>query len=111
MNAKKESQELLLEYAHHLKSLKGLQILFLIDFTSMTLTHKLIESDSVKKSLLGIVKESALLFKKNPLDTAYLEGEERIFIKNLKDNHSILVLVSDKTPALGSIFRLLDQLV
>ena len=110
MDVKKDSQELLLKYTEYFKSINGLQIIFIVNFTSMTLTHKLIESSGVENTLLSIVKESAILFKKNALDIAYLDGKERIFIKRVKENNSIVVLVSDNRAALGSVFRLLDQI-
>ena len=110
MDEKKESQDLLLEYTEYFKTMKGLQILFVIDFTSMTLKHKLIESAGVEKVILETVKESAILFKKNPLNRAYLEGEERIFIQRLKNHNALIVLITDKSPTLGSVFHLLDKL-
>ncbi len=110
MDPKKESQELLAEYAVYFQSIKGLKVIFLIDFSSMTLKHKLIESEAIDEESFQVVKNSALLFKKSDLNVAYLEGKERLFVQRLKDENFIVVLITDKTPTLGSIFRLLDHI-
>ena len=94
----------------YFQSIKGLRAIFLIDFSSMTLKHKLIESKSIDEELFQVVKNSALLFKKSDLNVAYLEGEERLFVRRLEDKNFIVVLITDKTPTLGSLFRLLDHI-
>ncbi|WP_294955464.1 hypothetical protein [Sulfurovum sp.] len=110
MDLIKESREILVAYSKYFESVRGVKAIYLIDFTSMTIRQKVLKKGSISDELLKMVKTAALLFKNNEVNITYIEENERLFLKRLKEKDFVVVLVTSKSSTLGSTFKLLNQM-
>lgn len=88
-------------------SVEGVRAIYIIDFDTMEMEYNILDNSKPSKEKLELIKNSVKLFNNKHVETAYIEEEDRLYLKRLKGENIVITVVTDNGSRMGNIFSLL----
>jgi len=97
-------------YYSYFDKIDSIEALYLIDLDSRKIRSKIVNENHNREEIVQSIKDLLKYISKHDFDMIYVESKEYLFVKNIPNKNSILIVVTNSNIAIGSIFNILKKL-